>query len=323
MGYTLWSDAHYRRHAAELAAAGRSAFGFDQDIREHRAAAGVHPLMDPAKIKGGRRESRDSAAHPTSRAVAVLFDVTGSMHAVPRMLQRKLCTLFDLLVKKEYLVDPAILVGGIGDATCDIAPLQVGQFESGNEIEDDLGRLFLEGGGGGQKTESYELALYFLARKTALDCLEKRQQKGYAFLIGDELPYGRVKRREVEHYFGDHLHSNLPLEKIVAEVQKKFELFYILPNLTSYYDDPQIIGTWRDLLGQNVLRLPDPDAISEAIAGTIGLAEGTVSADEVALDLRGAGVTRKASSAVSAALASMAATAAAAFGWSDPDVDSR
>ena len=58
MGYTLWSDAHYRRHAAELAAAGRSAFGFDQDIREQRAAAGVHPLMDPARLTGGRRESR-------------------------------------------------------------------------------------------------------------------------------------------------------------------------------------------------------------------------------------------------------------------------
>jgi hypothetical protein len=319
MGYTLWSDAHYRDRAARLAAAGRSAFGFDEDIRQRRARAGVHPLMDPAKLKNSRRESRDSVLHPTSRAVAVLFDVTGSMREVPHMLQEHLCRLFDLLVDKKYLTDPAVLVGGIGDATCDVAPLQVGQFESGNEVEDDLSRLYLEGGGGGQQTESYELALYFLARKTALDCQEKRGQRGYAFLIGDELPYRRVKRREVEHLFGDTLQADIPLEKIVAEVQKKYELFYILPNLTSYYNDPQITATWRELLGQNVIRLPDPATISEAIAATIGLAEGSVARDDLAADLVGAGASGKAASAVSAALATFASAAAATFGWSDPD----
>ena len=319
MGCTYWSDARYHSRAAHLAATGRSAFGFDEDIREGRALAGVHPLMDPAKLKGGRREARDSLAHPTSRAVAVLFDVTGSMRAVPQMLQQNLCTLFDLLVEKQYLTDPAILVGGIGDATCDAAPLQVGQFEAGNEIEDDLSRLFLEGGGGGQKTESYELALYFLARKTAIDCLEKRGQKGFAFLIGDELPYRRVKRREVKQFFGDDLPADLPLEKIVAEVQKKYELFYILPNLTMYYHDPQIISTWRKLLGQNVLRLPAPNTISQAIASTIGLAEGSVSVEDIAADLRGAGASGKSASAVSSALAHVASAAAAALGWSDPD----
>ena len=317
MGYTLWSDAHYRRHAAELAAAGRSAFGFDQDIREHRAAAGVHPLMDPARLTKGVRESRDSAAHATSRAVAVMFDVTGSMHTVPRILQKNLCRLFDLLVDKKYLTDPAVLVGGIGDATCDVAPLQVGQFESGNEVEDDLGRLYLEGGGGGQKTESYELALYFLARKTSIDCWEKRQTKGYAFLIGDEMPYGRVKRKEVKYVFGDDLQSDIPIQQIVAEVQKKYELFYILPNLTSYYDDPQVLPMWQKLLGQNAFRLPDPAAISESIAATIGLAEGSARFDELADDLSGAGASGKVVNAVSSALAGMAATAAAAFGFNE------
>jgi hypothetical protein len=34
----------------------------------------------------------------------------------------------------------------IGDATCDRAPLQIGQFESGIEINQDLAKLWLEGG---------------------------------------------------------------------------------------------------------------------------------------------------------------------------------
>ncbi|HUE74337.1 MAG TPA: hypothetical protein VMP01_25875 [Pirellulaceae bacterium] len=317
MGYTLWSDAHYHKRAAYLAAHGRSAFGFDQDIREHRAAAGVHPLMDPARLTKGFRESRDSTAHAASRAVAVMFDVTGSMHTVPRILQKNLCRLFDLLVDKKYLTDPAVLVGGIGDATCDVAPLQVGQFESGNEIEDDLGRLFLEGGGGGQKTESYELALYFLARKTSIDCWEKRKTKGYAFLIGDEMPYGRVKRKEVKYVFGDQLTEDIPIRQIVAEVREKYELFYILPDLTSYYDDPEVLLAWQKLLGQNALRLPDPAAISESIAATIGLAEGSATFGDLADDLLETGASGKVANAVSSALAGVASAAAAAFGWNE------
>lgn len=302
MGTTRWSDMHYRQRAAQLKATGRSAFGYDEDIRNQRVAAQVNPLMDPAKIKNGARESRDSEKNLQSNAVAVLFDVTGSMQAVPRILQQDLCRLFNLLVAQKFLVDPAILVGGIGDATCDIAPLQVGQFESGNEIEDDLSRLFLEGGGGGQKTESYELGLYFLARKTSLDCFEKRQKKGFAFIIGDELPYKRIKRREVEMVFGDPIQADIPVEQIIAEVRQKYELFYVLPNLTSYYNDPQIIDCWTKLLGQNVLRLPDPAAISELIAATIGLNAGALEWEDIANQLRTTGSSQKVAQAVKVAL---------------------
>lgn len=314
MGGTAWSDAHYRRRAARLRAAGRSAFGHNEDIEAQRVAAQVHPLMDPAQLKGGGRESRDSDAHPQSHAVAVLFDVTGSMHAVPRMLQQSLCTLFGLLLRRGYLEHPAILTGGIGDATCDLASLQVGQFESGNEIEDDLSRLYLEGGGGGQQTESYELALYFLARKTSIDCLEKRGRKGYAFLIGDEMPYRRVKRREVKHVFGDTLQADIPIAQIVEEARQKYEIYYILPNLTSYYDDPKILNCWRGLLGQNVLRLEDPAGISELIASTIGLAEDAVAWNDLAGDLQKAGAKRKVARAVTSALAAHGAPAGSGLG---------
>jgi hypothetical protein len=227
------------------------------------------------------------------------------MGMVPRIVQENLCTLFGLLVQRGFLEDPAILVGGVGDATCDLAPLQVGQFESGNEIEDDLSRLFLEGGGGGQQTESYELALYFLARKTAIDCHQRRGRKGYAFLIGDELPYRRVKRREVEHVFGDKLQADISIADIVAEANKKWEIYYILPNLTSYYDDPKILRCWRKLLGQNVLRLQDPAGVSELIGSTIGLSENSVDWSDLSDELHQAGASNKVAKTVSSALADL------------------
>jgi hypothetical protein len=288
MGGTYWSDDHYRERASFLRSRGKSAFEYhDLVMRRPARNRRVHDKMNPYGVTC--RESRDSESHPESRAVAVLFDVTGSMGSVPRILQENLCQLMGLLLRKGYLAHPQILVGGIGDATCDRAPLQIGQFESGIEIDEDLAKLWLESGGGGQQTESYELAMYFMARKTALDCFEKRGQRGYLFLIGDEMPYGRVKRKEVAKIIGDRLPEDIRVEQIVREVEAKYDTYFILPNLTSYYDDPKIHGRWVELLGQNVIRLEDPRGISELIASTIGLAEEVVDLDGVQHDLADVG----------------------------------
>jgi hypothetical protein len=90
------------------------------------------------------------------------------------------------------------------------------------------------------------------------------------------------------------------------EARQKYEIYYVLPNLTSYYNDLRILDCWRALLGQNVLRLGDPAGISELIASTIGLAEDAVSLNGLSADLRNAGATRKVAKAVSSALAHVA-----------------
>ena len=303
MGGTLWSDAHYKNRAEKLRRKNRSAFGYDEDIREGRQTAGVHPLLDPKNFTDGVREARDSDAHSASTPIVVLFDVTGSMGTVPRIVQKRLCSLMGLCMRRGFIDDPAILVGGIGDATCDIAPVQIGQFESGNEIENDLSNLYLEGGGGGQQTESYELGLYFLARKTASDHLEKRGRKGYAFIIGDEMPYPRVSKREVRRVFGDRIPRDIPLQDIVDEASEKFEIYSILPNMTAYYEDARILNCWREMFGQNALRLPDPDGISELIASVIGLAEEAVDWSDLPSSLKREGAGRQVVKAVKQTLA--------------------
>src|ERR1700753_700054 len=155
MGSGRWSTNVYDAAARFRAATGASAFGYSDS-----GATRTHPDLDPR----GRtvRESRDSAEHPESLAIAVLFDVTGSMRDVPRTLQAKLPQLLGLLLRKGYATDPQIMFGGIGDATCDRAPLQVGQFESDNRMDDDLGRILLEGGGGGEQIQCYDPCLSFI-----------------------------------------------------------------------------------------------------------------------------------------------------------------
>jgi hypothetical protein len=304
MGSTRWSDDHYKDRAKLREAAGQDAFEYDHEIKIGAAEARVHEKMNP---KGVRiRESRDSEAHPDSHAVAVLFDVTGSMQTVPRILQENLPKLMGLLIRKGYLEHPQILIGAIGDATCDTAPLQVGQFESGIEIEEDLGKLFLEGGGGGHITESYELAMYFMAHHTSLDCFEKRGKRGYLFIIGDEIPYLQVKRREVEKAIGDKLQADIPIESLIVELERTYDVYYVLPKMTQHWSNETVHRGWTRLLGQNVLRLENPAGICELIASTIGIAEGKVDLEDLAGDLKESGASTAVANAVGKALVGVA-----------------
>ncbi|MET7395895.1 hypothetical protein ABZS66_20605 [Dactylosporangium sp. NPDC005572] len=282
MGSGIWSTDVYDAADRYRRATGASAFAYSDS-----GARSTHKSLDPKGV--GLRESRDSDEHPNSVAIAVLFDVTGSMGSVPRVLQQKLPQLLGLLLRKGYCTDPQILFGAIGDATCDRAPLQVGQFESDNRLDEDLGRFLLEGGGGGQMTESYELAMYFMARHTGIDCYEKRGRRGYLFIIGDEQAYRKVKPDEVEHVIGDKLAEPIALRAMVDELRQMYDTYYILPAGASYAGNSTILDFWRNLLGQNVIELDDLDAVCETIALTVGLGEDAIDLDEGLDDLRDIG----------------------------------
>jgi hypothetical protein len=249
MGSGRWSTNVYDEHNHFKAAAGKSTFDYSDSLHKSgRSTWHVHTSLDPKGCKV--RESRDSDEHPESTAIAVMFDVTGSMGEIPVTLQKKLPQLLGLLLRKGYVTDPQILFGAIGDATCDRVPLQVGQFESDNRMDENLENMFLEGGGGGQQTESYELAMYVMARHT------------------------------------DGAERDIPTADIVRELQQRYHVFYILPKTASYGGDAKILGFWRKLLGQNVLELEDPEAVCETIALTIGMMEGTIDLYAGADDLR-------------------------------------
>jgi hypothetical protein len=289
MGSGRWSTDTYTAAAAYRAATGADSFGYDHTMRTTRGRSDwtAHPTLDPAGLTV--REARDSAEHPTSVPIAVLFDVTGSMGSVPRTLQAKLPQLFGLLQRKGYVEHPQILFGAIGDATCDRVPLQLGQFESDNRMDDHLANILLEGGGGGQRTESYELAAYAMARHTALDSVAKRGRRGYLFLIGDEMNYPRVSARQIRDVLGDPRAESVRTEAVYAELRRLYDVYFILPAAASYGGDPEVLDHWRRLLGQNVIELDDPGSVCETIALVVGLGEGAIDLDEGLADLADVG----------------------------------
>ncbi len=269
-----------------------------EDLDPIKAIAGIGSPLEGERV----RESRD-IDDKVSTPVAVLFDVTGSMRRVPQELASKLPALFGLLQMKGYVPDPQVMFGGIGDATCDRVPLQIGQFEADNRADTALTNLLLEGGGGGQDTESYELAMYFIARHVQTDAWDKRQHKGYLFIIGDERTYPVVKADEVRKFIGDDLEENISTPAIVAELQAKWEVVFIIPGGSSHYDKPTLLEHWAGLLQeQNVIKVPDLSTIAETIAVRVGIAEEAIDLAQGLQDLRDLNTSDDAVASVEAAL---------------------
>lgn len=274
MGSGVWSASSYHERVATYAKAGRDAFDY------HHAAlrsgkVRPHQTLDPSGLHC--RESRDSEEHPESNSIIISLDVTGSMDRVVRGIHGDLPQLHELLLGHQSIPHPQILFAAVGDATCDRVPLQVGQFESDNRMDQNLENMILEGGGGGQKTESYELMLYVAARHTAIDCWEKRKRRGYLFMIGDEMAYPCVKRHEVKRLIGTAPQYDVPLDEIVSEVQQKYHLYFVIPGGAHHGRDQDVIDFWKASVGpQRVIRLEQPEDVSECIALAIGVNEGAI-----------------------------------------------
>lgn len=278
MGSGTWNTSAYASSAAIRTATGTSAFDYhDRALKSiPRKQWKAHPTLEPAGVTV--RESRDSVEHPTSLAIAVLFDVTGSMHRVPRVLQESLPKFFDLLLQSSYVEHPQVMFGAIGDATAgDPAPLQIGQFESGNQVEDDLGNIVLAGGGGDGVRESYELALYFMARHTSIDCQEKRGQKGYLFIIGDEKAYPEVDPRQLGTVLDQPSQEEIKFKDIVAEAQLKYHVYFVIPAGSANFHNDEVKNFWIDALGtDHFLVMPDPTDVCDVIGLTIAQNEASI-----------------------------------------------
>jgi hypothetical protein len=309
MGSGHWDSKLYASSSSLRAAKGINDFAHSADtLAKPTEEWKPHNDLDPAKIKdsiNGVRESRDSTDHPESLAVGVILDVTGSMRHVPRVFQENLNKLMSLLMLKGKVEHPQILVGGVGDATSDHIPLQLSQFESNNLIDEHIRKIVLEGNGGGQKHESYGLALYAMARLTDTDCFNKRGKKGYLFLSGDELPYEVITREEINAVFGiGEEKAYISFADILNEVKEKYEVFFIIPSQTMYQGDKEVKDTWSKYLPERVLHLEEPASICELIASVVASIEG-VEIAEILESLKEHGTDNKVIKSVSKTLAAV------------------
>ena len=265
MGYSRWNAADYSTYSSTVATKSTAQIFTSNRIDES---------LDPKHITV--RESRDSAQNPTATPIIIASDVTGSMGMISDHIVRSgLGTLVGEIINRQPVQDPQICCMAIGDIFYDRAPLQVTQFEPDVGITSQLEKMFLEGGGGGNRSESYQLPWYFATFHTATDHNELRGEKGYLFTIGDEEVPPTLEAAQLAR-IGITAQKDYTTEELYEMVSEKYHTFHIIVEQGNHmhYRPTQVRESWKALMGDHAIQLSDYTKLSEVVVSVIQINEG-------------------------------------------------
>lgn len=208
----------------------------------------------------------------SSHPLAVISDVSGSMGKDPAVFFSKLGYLD--LEGKEYLgQDMEIVFGATGDAYSDKYPVQIRPPAKGLKLKARLKELVIEGKGGPDICETYELIALYFARKVSTP---KAIHKPILILIGDEMPYDHIDKAHAKDILGIEFSGRLTTKKVFEELQEKWSVYLIRRIYGSGRGnsiDPtnqRIYDAWVKLLGEDhICTLPSADRVVDIIFGIL------------------------------------------------------
>lgn len=248
-------------------------------------SSSIFPEMDPEQTKLPR-EACDSPLCPRSRGVMIIFDDTSSMNRLLTDLVQNQMKRIAVEVPNSVSYDPQILFGCVNDirARC-TCPLQIGQFEAGfNEMIQQITSLHIQGGGGGNGSESYIIPQYFAAKYTRLESLEKRGEKGILFVIGDDGPTPSFTQVEREVTFGKNniqgIRGTLSAEDVLEMAEEKFHVYQIIVHGGTYYSG--MLDNWRQLLKGHALDISDTSCIPDLVIAVMRMYDGMTKSEAIA-----------------------------------------
>lgn len=238
---------------------------------------GMVPANDPAHFRNGVRESRDSGANPRSTPIIIAGDVTGSMDELAYLLLKESLPAIALeIYDRKPVTDPHIMVCAVGDVHFDSAPFQATQFEAGaTELGTQAQSLFVEGGGGGNSSESYQVPWYFAALHTSTDAFEKRGEKGILFTYGDEGVPPALTRAQVRSVFGTDAERDYTTAELLAMARRTYDVYHLVimeGNHARHY--PGVLDEWRTLLGEHAIPVHDYTRLGEIIVSILEVRQG-------------------------------------------------
>lgn len=236
---------------------------------------------DNAKVEGKSQEDvlPVSLSTDSSTPLVILCDVTGSMGEWPATIFSKLPYLE--LEGQEYLgKNMEICFGAVGDAYSDEYPLQARPFTKGLDLKDKLKELIIESGGGGQLSETYELAALYFARNVRMP----KAINPICIFIGDEAPYDFADEARAKKFAYTNLQKGkLSTREIFNELKRKYAVYLIRKPYHSSSgdamssDDKQIYRKWLDLLDEDhIAILPEAARVVDVIFGILAKETGRI-----------------------------------------------
>jgi hypothetical protein len=205
--------------------------------------------------------------------------------------------IMESLLNIKSISNPQVMFAAIGDTEYDKAPLQVTQFESDNRIEAQLKELYLEGGGGGNKEESYNAIWYFAAHKTKLDSLQTGK-RGLLFTMGDELMPSKLKADHIKRFIDkNYVGTDILTSELVKQVSEKYDVFHLIVQDTSTYHglgENKMNACWQQYLGERAISVASHMDIPQKIVATIqSLCELSLQMEKLGIDKKSAEIAEK------------------------------
>ncbi|OGZ08536.1 MAG: hypothetical protein A3C93_03940 [Candidatus Lloydbacteria bacterium RIFCSPHIGHO2_02_FULL_54_17] len=213
-----------------------------------------------------------SVTTESSAPLVIVTDETGSMGEWPAVIFSKLPYLEH--EAKEYLGDDVeISFAAIGDAHTGSEKfwLQVRPFAKKKAIKTELEKLVIEGAGGGQVSETYEMAALYYARK----CEMPKAIKPIIIFIGDEKPYDMIAKEHAK-MVGVSGESRIATKDVFEELKRKFSVYLILKPYEGGSSNTMgsvnrgIRAAWAELVGEDhIADLPSADRVVDVIFGIL------------------------------------------------------
>jgi len=194
---------------------------------KRRAAADRAAASGPRTYKrnGGPNEKivdpRKQIKAKSSNPLIIAVDVTGSMASWPFEIFDRLPLLYNTL--SQYREDLEVCFAAIGDANYDHWPLQVTPFAGGYDLEQLLGSLYGEGGGG-DAPESYGLFAHWV--NTHIE-IPDTHEPPFLIVFGDAPMHRNVPGTQITHYLGDETGSDIDALQAWQQVCKTWNTWFL------------------------------------------------------------------------------------------------
>lgn len=230
--------------------------------------------LDDSLKPNGKKIISDS-----KNPIILALDVTGSNINFAKLVYDKLPMFYGEIESKGYLDDFDLTICAVGDAYTDSYPIQIGTPAKGIEIDSWIEKLVLEGYGGGQEKESYELMAHYLANS----CEFRKDADPILFFIADEAPYPYVNLNQAKEIGLPIIEEYSPWDKLNSKFNDN--VYTMLNKYCGNSFVSSITNSWNKVLKpEHLIKIPEEKAIVDLMLGVIALR--TKELDNYAIDMQ-------------------------------------
>jgi hypothetical protein len=251
---------------------GSGSYAYKDEGAEHRKRAAERAAAHGPRTYDRRSGPNEKVIDPSKRVstsssnpIVIAVDVTGSMASWPFEIFDRLPLLYNTL--SQYREDVEICFAAIGDAACDRWPLQVTTFASGFDLEQLLGSLYGEGGGG-DAPESYGLFAHWV--DTHVDAPNATDP--FLIVFGDITMHTTVPGAQIQGLLGDPAQDVDALEAW-RRVCSRWNVWFL--RRPGGKDGDQVDRQWGEAIGeQKIFHIEDEARAVDSAMGLIARAWG-------------------------------------------------